>query len=76
VLLPRPLALRSVLLGAVPFFPHFRRLSAHFAGTDQAPFFDYVLAHEHAIADTARRALAREAGAAEPVEALLGRVPG
>jgi hypothetical protein len=73
--LPRRLQLRSVALGTKPFLPHFRRLDRHYADTPQAAFFSYVLAHEHAIAELATRALARDGNPTAPVEALLGQVP-
>jgi hypothetical protein len=75
-LMPRPVQLRSLVLGTKPFVPHFRRLDAHFAGTADAPFFSYVLAHEYAIAESGRRALTQADEALAPVEALLGNVPG
>ena len=74
-LMPRPLQLRSLVLGAKPFVPHFRRLDDHFADSAQAPFFSYMLAHEYAIAELGRRALADAEDALAPVEALLGNVP-
>jgi hypothetical protein len=73
--MPRPLQMRSLVLGTKAFVPHFRRLSEHFADSSQAPFFDYVLAHEYAIAEVGRRALTHADDAVEPVETLLGNVP-
>jgi hypothetical protein len=75
-MLPKRLQLRSVVLGAKPFLSHFERLNAHFAATPDAAFFAYVLAHERAIIEVGRLALAGEANAVGPVVALLGRVPG
>ena len=43
--------------------------------SSHAPFFDYVLAHEYAIAELGRRALTHDDDAVAPVEALLGNVP-
>jgi hypothetical protein len=74
-LMPRTLQLRSLVQGTRPFVSHFRRLDKYFAGTDQASFFSYVLAHEYAIAEVARRALAHADDALKPVEALLGNLP-
>ena len=74
-LMPRPLQLRSLVLGTKPFALHFRRLDDHFADSAQAPFFSYVLAHEYAIAELGRRALSDAGDALAPVEALLGNVP-
>lgn len=74
--LPRALQMRSVVTGTKPFMPHFKRLAAHFAGTERAPFFDYVVAHELAIAEAGRRALAREDRPGRGVEVLLGAIPG
>jgi hypothetical protein len=74
-LMPRPLQLRALVLGTKPFLPHFRRLDEHFAGSAKAPFFSYVLAHEHAIAELGRRALAHADDPWTPVEALLGNIP-
>jgi hypothetical protein len=74
--MPRGLQLRSVVIGTKFFVPHFRRLNEHFCGSAQAPFFGYVLAHEHAIAEVGRRALADDEDALLPVEGLLGNVPG
>jgi hypothetical protein len=74
-LLPRRLQLRSVVLGTMPFVPHFQRLDSHFADTPHSAFFGYVLAHEYAIANLGKLALARHDNPAAPVEALLGRVP-
>ncbi len=74
-ILPRPLQFRSLVLSTKPFVPHFRRLDEHFAGSAQAPFFGYILAHEYAIAELGRRALADDGNALAPVETLLGNVP-
>lgn len=73
--LPRPLQLRSVVLGTKPFFPHFRRLERHFAGTPQERFFGYIVQHETAIADFGTKALAGDDHPAAAVEALIGNVP-
>jgi hypothetical protein len=73
--LPRRLQLQAVVLGAKPFMSHFQRLDAYFAGTSEAAFFSYVVAHERAIVDLGTRALAGDDDAAAAVVALLGRVP-
>jgi hypothetical protein len=73
--LPRRLQLHSVVSGAQPFMRHFQRLDAYFAGTPQASFFGYVLAHERAIIELGKRALAGQDNAGGAVEALLGHVP-
>jgi hypothetical protein len=73
--LPRRLQMRSLILGTKPFLPHFRKLDAHFAAGPRGPFFAYVLAHEQAIAELGRRALAHDDNPTAPVEALLGAVP-
>jgi hypothetical protein len=73
--MPRPLQMRSLVLGTKPFVPHFRRLNEHFADSAQAPFFNYVLAHEYAIAELGRRALAHDDDALVAVEKLLDNVP-
>ena len=75
-LMPRRLQMQSVALGTKPFIAHFRRLEQHFAGSAHGPFFHYVLAHEYAIAELARRTLANADDALTPVENLLGAVPG
>jgi hypothetical protein len=73
--MPRPLQMRTLVLATKPFVPHFRRLDEHFAGSAQAPFFSYVLAHEYAIAELGRRALTHDDNALAPVETLLGNLP-
>jgi hypothetical protein len=73
--MPRRLQMRSLVLGTKPFIPHFRRLNEHFADSAQAPYFNYVLAHEYAIAELGRRALADDDDAVAPVKKLLGKVP-
>jgi hypothetical protein len=73
--MPRRLQMGSHVLGTKPFIPHFRRLNEHFADSAQAQFFNYVLAHECAIAELGRRALAHDDDAVAPVEKLLGNVP-
>jgi len=74
-IMPRRLQMGLLVLGTKPFIPHFRRLNEHFADSAQAPFFNYVLAHEYAIAELGRRALAHDDDAVAPVEKLLGNVP-
>jgi hypothetical protein len=73
--MPRKLQMRSLVLGTKPFVPHFRRLYEHFADSAQAPFLNYVLAHEYAIAELGRRALAHDDDALVPVEKLFANVP-
>ena len=73
--LPRRAQMLALVKGTQPFLQCFQRLAGRFAGTEHAAFFDYVLAHERAIADVGRRQLAGEAQPLAAVEALLGNVP-
>jgi hypothetical protein len=73
--LPHQLQMRSLVIVTKLFVPHFRKLDEHFAGSSRAAFFSYVLAHELAIAELGRRALAHDDDPLAPVEALLGNVP-
>jgi hypothetical protein len=72
---PHRLQMESLVIGTKPFVPHFRKLNAHFADGSRAAFFEYILAHELAIAELGRRALAHDDNPLAPVEALLGNVP-
>jgi hypothetical protein len=67
--------MRSLVVATKPFIPHFRKLDQHFADGPRAAFFDYVLAHEAAIAERGRRVLTHDEDPLAPVEALLGNVP-
>jgi hypothetical protein len=73
--LPHQLQMRSLVIVTKLFVPHFRKLDEHFAGSSRTAFFSYVLAHELAIAELGRRALAHDDDPLAPVEALLGNVP-
>jgi hypothetical protein len=73
--LPHQLQMRSLVVATKPFIPHFRKLDQHFADGPRAAFFDYVLAHEAAIAERGRRVLTHDEDPLAPVEALLGNVP-
>jgi hypothetical protein len=73
--LPHRLQMRSLVVATKPFLPHFRKLERHFAGSPSAKFFDYVLAHELAIAELGRRVLSNHDEPLAPVESLLGNVP-
>jgi hypothetical protein len=74
-LLPHRLQMRSLMMATKPFVRHFHRLDQYFAGSSQAGFFHYVLAHELAIAESARRVLTHDDHPLGPIEALLGNVP-
>ena len=74
-LLPRPWQMRSLVIGTKAFVPTFRKLDDHFAAGPRSAFFSYVLAHELAIAEAGRRALAHDPDPVAPVAALLGNVP-
>lgn len=58
--------------GTRPYLAAFQRLGRTFARPGQRTFFDYVVDHELAIAELARRRLAGRPDALEPVTALLG----
>ena len=73
--LPQPLQMQALVLGTKPFLRHFRKLNDHFADSQHASLFGYVLAHEQAIAELGKRGLAGEENALAPVEALLGTAP-
>jgi hypothetical protein len=73
--MPHRVQMRSLVLATKPFLYHFRKLKAHFANSPHAAFFDYVLAHELAIAELGRGVLAHTENPLAPVEALLGNVP-
>lgn len=73
--LPHRLQMRSLVVATKPFLPHFRKLERHFAGSPSATFFNYVLAHELAIAELGGRVLGHHDEPLAPVEALLGKVP-
>jgi hypothetical protein len=73
--LPHRLQMRSLVMATKPFLPHFRKLHRHFAGGPRAEFFNYVLAHELAIAELGKRVLTHHDEPLAPVEALLGNVP-
>jgi hypothetical protein len=55
-----------------PYLAAFQRLSRFFARPGERTFFDYVVDHELAIAELARRQLAGREDALAPVTALLG----
>lgn len=76
-LLPHHVQLRVVRAGTTRYLPAFRRLAAHYAGTGEARFFDYVVEHELAIIEYTERALSDSTSALDPVRRLLDRdVPG
>ncbi|MGV9408877.1 hypothetical protein ACWDOP_03095 [Nocardia sp. NPDC003693] len=75
--LPYGIQLRAVREGTTRYLPAFHRLAAHYAGSPEAAFFDYVLRHELAIIEFSSNALAHAPGALDPVLRLLdSEVPG
>ncbi len=76
-LAPSRLRLKVVRQGTKRYLPAFHRLAEHYAGTDEARFFDYVVQHELAIIAFTAKALAAERSALDPVLRLLDEpVPG
>jgi hypothetical protein len=73
--LPHQFQMRSLVIATKPFIPHFRKLDQHFADSPRAAFFNYVVAHELAIAEPGGRVLTHDEDPLAPVEALLGNVP-
>lgn len=76
---PAPFSLRLKVIrqGTHRYLPAFQRLAEHYAGTDEARFFDYVVQHELAIVAFTTDALAGERRALDPVLRLLDEpVPG
>ncbi|HKV20597.1 MAG TPA: hypothetical protein VJR50_16300 [Mycobacterium sp.] len=71
--LPLRMQMHSLTTATTLFLPRFRRLHNHFRGTDLAPFFEFVVAHETAIAEVGRRGLAGDDNILTPVETLLKR---
>ncbi len=72
-LLPWKAQMRMLLAGTAPFLTSFHRLAASFAGTAHAPFFDYVVAHELAIAHFAEAELRDQRDSLALVRDLLER---
>ncbi|TRW77902.1 hypothetical protein FK535_26290 [Mycolicibacterium sp. 018/SC-01/001] len=70
-LLPHHMQMRALTAATKLFLPRFEKLHNHFHGTDLAPFFAFVVAHEKAIAEVGRRGLAGRDDVLAPVEALL-----
>jgi hypothetical protein len=69
--------LKVIRHGTKRYLPAFQRLADHYAGTEDARFFDYVVEHELAIISFTTGALAAERQALDPVLRLLDRpVPG
>ena len=76
-ILPFSARLKAVRLGTKRYLPAFQRLAQHYAGTEEAEFFDYVVRHELAIISFTTEALAQERNALDPVLRLLDEpVPG
>jgi hypothetical protein len=75
-LLPWSLAMRTLERATRGYLETFERLARNAAGSDGG-FFSYVVAHERAIAEFARRELSgRAAVSLEPVTRLLAAPPG
>lgn len=79
--LPFSARLKTVRLGTKRYLPAFRRLAEHYAATEEAKFFDYVVRHELAIISFTTEALAEapteKRNALDPVLRLLDEpVPG
>ena len=71
LLLPWSVAMKGLLSGTPPLIEVFQRLVDH-AAEDEREFFEYVLAHERAIAEFAAPELAGQSDEAlQPVQALL-----
>lgn len=65
----------ALVKGTRPFMRCFEPLAKQFTEAPPAAFFDYVLAHEHAIADVGNRVLGGDRSSLVKVEALLGNAP-
>ena len=76
-IVPFSTRLKVIRHGTKRYLPAFQRLAEHFAGTEHATFFDYVVQHELAIISFTSDALAEQRNALEPVLRLLDEpVPG
>ncbi len=76
-LVPFSTRLKVIRQGTKRYLPAFQRLAEHYAGTEDAAFFDYVVQHELAIISFTTDALAAQRNALEPVLRLLDEpVPG
>ncbi len=76
-LVPFTTRLKVIRQGTNRYLPAFQRLAEHYAGTEDARFFDYVVQHELAIISFTTSALAAERSALDPVLRLLDEpVPG
>ena len=75
--LPFGTRLKMIRLGTKRYLPAFLRLAEHYAGTEEAEFFDYVVQHELAIISFTTEALSQKRNALDPVLRLLDeQVPG
>ena len=76
-IVPFSTRLKVIRHGTKRYLPAYQRLAEHFAGTEHATFFDYVVQHELAIISFTSDALAEQRNALEPVLRLLDEpVPG
>lgn len=69
--MPRFLQMRSLTVSTRAFLPDFVKLREHFAGGPTAEVFEFVVAHELAIAEIGRRGAAGDPALLQPAELLL-----